>query len=128
VISPMLTALPRIAVSVVVAVLVAGTSAAALAHYHHHHHGNGGGDDVNDSSGSDTKSIGPVHGLGSSHNPIVYHPVHVPGSSHNPIVVLKSPYPPGTIIHDHRNGKDCVILIGGDGIHGYNTCNGHQRN
>src|SRR5690348_3876591 len=28
----------------------------------------------------------PVHGPGSSHNPIVYHPVHGPGSSHNPIV------------------------------------------
>jgi len=29
---------------------------------------------------------GPLHGPGSSHNPIVYHPVHGPGSSHNPIV------------------------------------------
>jgi hypothetical protein len=29
---------------------------------------------------------GPVHGPGSSHNPIVFHPVHGPGSSHNPIV------------------------------------------
>jgi len=28
----------------------------------------------------------PVHGVGSSHNPIVYHPVHGPGSSHNPII------------------------------------------
>jgi hypothetical protein len=26
----------------------------------------------------------PVHGAGSSHNPIVVHPVHGPGSSHNP--------------------------------------------
>jgi hypothetical protein len=37
--------------------------------YHRHHH-----------------PTGPVHGPGSSHNPIVYHPVHGPGSSHNPIV------------------------------------------
>ena len=30
----------------------------------------------------------PVHGLGSTHNPIVRHPpLHGPGSSHNPIVV-----------------------------------------
>ena len=28
----------------------------------------------------------PLHGPGSSHNPIIYHPVHGPGSSHNPIV------------------------------------------
>jgi len=29
----------------------------------------------------------PVHGPGSSHNPIIFHPVHGPGSSHNPIIV-----------------------------------------
>ena len=29
----------------------------------------------------------PVHGPGSSHNPIIVHPVHGPGSSHNPIIV-----------------------------------------
>jgi hypothetical protein len=29
----------------------------------------------------------PLHGPGSSHNPIIYHPVHGPGSSHNPIIV-----------------------------------------
>ena len=29
----------------------------------------------------------PVHGNGSSHNPIIVHPVHGPGSSHNPIIV-----------------------------------------
>ncbi len=28
----------------------------------------------------------PVHGPGSSHNPIIYRPVHGPGSSHNPII------------------------------------------
>ena len=40
---------------------------------------------------------GPVHGPGSSHNPIVYHPVHGPGSSHNPIVSSS-----GTVVRDHR--------------------------
>jgi len=39
----------------------------------------------------------PVHGPGSSHNPIVYHPVHGPGSSHNPIVNTTS-----TVVRDHR--------------------------
>jgi hypothetical protein len=38
----------------------------------------------------------PLYGLGSSHNPIIYHPVHGPGSSHNPIVYN----PP--IVRDHR--------------------------
>ncbi len=33
----------------------------------------------------------PLHGPGSSHNPIVRHPVHGPGSSHNPIV-CPAPY------------------------------------
>lgn len=37
---------------------------------------------------------GPVHGPGSSHNPIVYHPNHGPGSSHNPIMVAPT--------RDHR--------------------------
>ena len=34
----------------------------------------------------------PVHGPGSSHNPIVKHPVHGVGSSHNPIVTTCRPY------------------------------------
>src|ERR1700730_10220319 len=38
----------------------------------------------------------PLHGPGSSHNPIIYHPVHGPGSSHNPIIYN----PP--IVRDHR--------------------------
>lgn len=54
----------------------------------------------------------PVHGPGSSHNPIVYHPVHGPGSSHNPIVVSTSKYPPGTVVRDHRNGKNCQYTVG----------------
>jgi hypothetical protein len=64
----------------------------------------------------------PVHGPGSSHNPIVYHPVHGQGSSHNPIVVkpgrggsrcgTQTSYPCGTVIHDHRNGKNCSYIAG----------------
>jgi hypothetical protein len=57
---------------------------------------------------------GPVHGPGSSHDPIVYRPVHGPGSSHNPIVVTstgKNP-PPGTVVRDHRNGRDCQYIVG----------------
>ncbi len=40
------------------------------------------------SGGGHGYSHPPLHGPGSSHNPIVKHPpVHGPGSSHNPIVV-----------------------------------------
>jgi hypothetical protein len=57
----------------------------ATAHEHHHqyhHHGPLHG------TGSSHNPIAyhPVHGAGSTHNPIVYHPVHGSGSSHNPIV------------------------------------------
>ncbi|HKS87115.1 MAG TPA: hypothetical protein VJR71_16680 [Pseudolabrys sp.] len=55
-------------------------------HHHHHHHKMAG--------------FGPLHGPGSSHNPIidhpVHHPIHGPGSSHNPVVV------PVTVVRDHR--------------------------
>jgi hypothetical protein len=37
--------------------------------------------------------LGPVHGPGSSHNPIVYRPVHGQGSTHNPIVRGNRPKP-----------------------------------
>jgi hypothetical protein len=41
---------------------------------------------------------GPLHGPGSSHNPIVAHPpLHGPGSSHNPIVVPKNCNDPNTV-------------------------------
>ncbi len=41
---------------------------------------------------------GPLHGPGSSHNPIVAHgPLHGPGSSHNPIVVPKNCNDPNTL-------------------------------
>ena len=50
----------------------------------------GGGSGHSDTSG-------PLHGPGSSHNPIVYHPVHGPGSTHNPILATKP------VVRDHRN-------------------------
>ena len=53
-------------------------------HHHHHHHP------------TMTGYQPPLHGRGSSHNPIIYHPVHGPGSSHDPIVA------PVTVVRDHR--------------------------
>lgn len=51
---------------------------------------------------------GPVHGPGSSHNPIVYHPVHGPGSTHNPIVHRPKTHGcPGYLIGP---GEDCRPL------------------
>ncbi len=92
-----------------VAVLLgAANSGGAFAGHHH----NGGG---NDSSGSVTFEP-PLHGPGSSHNPVVYHPVHGSGSSHNPIVQTgsgkKNCIARGTVVHDHRNGKDCSYVAG----------------
>jgi hypothetical protein len=72
-------------------------------------------------AGTDSAFAEPLHGPGSSHNPIVYHPKHGPGSSHNPIVVpkrpgnrcqIRTPYPCGTVIHDHRNGRNCSYIAG----------------
>jgi hypothetical protein len=41
---------------------------------------------------------GPLHGPGSTHNPIVRHPpLHGPGSSHNPIVVPPNCNDPNTL-------------------------------
>jgi hypothetical protein len=53
-------------------------------HHHHHHHSTMTGNEP------------PLHGPGSSHNPIVYHPAHGPGSSHNPIIAHV------TVVRDHR--------------------------
>src|ERR1035437_2849431 len=40
-------------------------------------------------------------------------PVHGPGSSHDPIVVSTGKNPPaGTIVRDHRNGRDCQYTVG----------------
>jgi hypothetical protein len=60
--------------------------------------------------GGNSHASPPLHGPGSSHNPIVYHPVHGPGSSHNPIV--RHCRPLGTVVHDHRNGKNCSYIVG----------------
>jgi hypothetical protein len=69
--------------AVAASVLFLAPIPAAFAH-HHHDDGGGGGP-----SGAD-----PVHGAGSSHNPIIYHPVHGPGSSHNPVTA--------PVVRDHR--------------------------
>src|SRR5437763_17194449 len=94
--------------SLVVAATLAGSLAlsavagAALArdgdHDRDHHHSGGSNHDGDHQH----KPTGPVHGPGSSHNPIVYHPVHGPGSSHNPVVLSTSKYAPGTVGRDHR--------------------------
>jgi hypothetical protein len=69
----------------------------------------------------------PLHGPGSSHNPIVYHPVHGPGSSHNPIVY----HPP--VVRDHR-GPDAPqggVTVSGGGkvlpppLHCRHYCGGY---
>jgi hypothetical protein len=107
-----------------VAIMLAAVPIAARAGHHHHDNCNG-----NSNCGS-AKPPPPLHGPGSSHNPIVYHPVHGPGSSHNPIVrppphgsgskpVVKTGngtkrhcIPRGTVVHDHRDGKDCSYTAG----------------
>ena len=48
----------------------------------------------------------PVHGPGSSHDPIVFHPVHGPGSSHNPIIV--QPVQPVHGVGSSHNPIVCV--------------------
>ena len=68
-----------------VAVLLASTAISLAASQSGYAHG-----------GHGSSSDHPVHGPGSSHNPIVYRPVHGPGSSHNPII-----YHP--VVRDHRH-------------------------
>lgn len=84
---------PKISIKVV-AVLLASFAislAGANASY-----ARGGGGHGGPHTGGNTTAQ-PVHGPGSSHNPIVYHPVHGPGSSHNPILATKP------VVRDHRN-------------------------
>jgi hypothetical protein len=78
-----------------VALLVIGSVNSGIAHEQHHHH------------------HGPLHGPGSSHNPIAYHPVHGPGSSHNPIVH----YP----VHGPGSSHDPIVCpsYGCGGHHGH---------
>jgi hypothetical protein len=74
-------------------------------HHHHHHIGGGPG------------GLGPVHGPGSSHNPIVYHPPVKP--IRPPVAVAgpaKLPKPPnqtfcqfqesGGVLRDHRSNSN----------------------
>jgi hypothetical protein len=59
-----------LAVAVAAGVLFLGSAGGALAHHHHHHHGDGWASGNNDGP----LGTGPVHGPGSSHNPLIYHP------------------------------------------------------
>jgi hypothetical protein len=96
------------------------TNAGEYHHHHHHHHHHP----------TMTSDGPPLHGPGSSHNPIVYHPVHGPGSSHNPVVVSKPAggVAPGTVVRDHRNGKNCWYVVGVGGAISDSTCprSGHR--
>jgi hypothetical protein len=87
-----------------VAVLLASAAisvAASQSGYAHGGHGGSSHPPVHGPGSSHNPIVyHPVHGPGSSHNPIVYHPVHGPGSSHNPIV-----YNP--VVRDHRHPPQC---------------------
>ena len=65
-----------------------------------------------------TTVTGPVHGPGSSHNPIVYHPVHGTGSSHNPII--------NPTVRDHRGDPARpVVTTPNCKSFAYGGCGGH---
>lgn len=68
-----------------------------------------------------TNSV-PLHGVGSTHNPIVRHPPHEPGTIHDPVVKTGSKrncVARGSVVHDHRNGRDCSYVAGDS--RSYNT-------
>ncbi|MCO5131271.1 MAG: hypothetical protein M9932_11975 [Xanthobacteraceae bacterium] len=69
------------------ALLVAAGGGAAPAYGGWHHGGSGGGGPF---------GTGPVHGAGSSHDPIIQHPRLGPGASLHPVAV------PGPVVRDHR--------------------------
>lgn len=56
--------------AVAASALFLGSADGALAHHHYRHHGDGWAS----GSGDGPFGTGPVHGPGSSHNPIIYHP------------------------------------------------------
>ena len=58
----------------------------------------------------------PVHGTGSSHDPIVYHPVHGTGSSHNPII--------NPTVRDHRGDNAPPEAPPQCGSFGFGDCGG----
>jgi hypothetical protein len=95
------------AVSSIAILLAAASSAASAGHNRH--------DNCNGNCGSATPRP-PLHGAGSSDKPIVRPPLHGPGTSHNPIVksggTKRHCIQRGTVVHDHRNGKDCSYTAG----------------
>jgi hypothetical protein len=90
------------------AIMLATASSAAPAGHNRH-------DNCSGNCGS-AKPPPPLHGPGSTHNPIVRHPLHGPGTSHNPIVksggTTRHCIQRGTVVHDHRDGKDCSYTAG----------------
>lgn len=69
-----------------VSLLVLGDVSSGFAYENDHHHHQRHGPLHGPGSSHNPIAYHPVHGQGSSHNPIVRHPVHGPGSSHDPIV------------------------------------------
>jgi hypothetical protein len=81
----MKTKLPAVAIVLMVTAMCAGAAHAGVS--------KPGGTSVKNPIFS-----GPLHGPGSSHNPIVLHaPLHGSGSSHNPIVVPPNCNDPNTL-------------------------------
>jgi hypothetical protein len=68
-----------------------------------------------------------LHGPGSTHNPIIRMPAQLPAGTHRPTDGIVSPIKPvakpdtgparsciprGSIVSDHRNGKECSYVAG----------------
>lgn len=94
------------------AVFFAAATGDALAAQHQGGHGPGG--------------LGPVHGPGSSHNPIVFHPRRIRPPIVKPGPAKAPPFyicpgcadpnrPPGTPITEDSGGKHCTFLNGYNG-------------
>lgn len=89
-----------------------GSAVAHSGHHHHHHDGDS-------NNGGSSFGTGPVHGPGSSHNPIVYHPVHGPGSTHNPIIA--------PVVRDHRGRSHSPIIPAGSVIRDHRHVRPHHN-
>ena len=82
-------------------------------HHNHHHHRH------HKSASTGPGGLGPVHGQGSSHHPIVAHPPKVP----KPVVTVGPVKPPAEpVVRDHRSGSwhdgkphdpKCLTVVGG---------------
>lgn len=85
--------------AVAAGILFLASAGGALAHHHHRHHGGGW---ASGSSGGPF-GTGPVHGPGSSHNPIISHPAQ----STTVVRDHRHPSPrPGHHYNPHCNHRD----------------------